>query len=698
MTKTKHTTKSQSKAISLRKLREAKAAKPASAAKPAKAKPPAKKPALPIKAFADLRKAPAVTTPRPDKVRSDTIALNLLVWDTAELESAKVSAIASSFRETSTQISRISIRPAGKRFRVVAGRHRCEAAKSVGWTELKYELLPYETSADKLNAELIEIDENLCRKNLSPATEAALTARRKAVYEKLHPATSHGGARKKPSRQTGDLLGATDEGEDKGPDTRFTEATAQTAGRSERSVQRAASRGEAIGATDLTRIMHTSLDKGEELDALAKLDPKERKAVMDRAEAGEKVSAKTELKKQTRATKERTLGGLQLALPDKKYGVILADPEWRFEPWSLETGMSRAPDYPTSCTEVIAARDVPSIAADDSVLFLCATAPMLPHALLVMAAWGFNYVSNYVLEKDRIITGYWNRNKHEHLLIGTRGKIMCPAPGTQWDSIIPVPVGVHSDKGSSIQEMIEQYFPTLPKTELNRRGPARPGWDAWGNEAAPAASDAPATPPETERTAFDGDYTEQDALYAVSTGWTPVAPAIVALLKEQKLIRGSVKLNLTKAGIARLENLRKSASSASEVEQSSLTTGPDIADRGDAEPETEKNIPENIPQGPDCRVCGDGNGLCAQCLPAEAHTVSHTNPNGEAIATCTCGWKHATPWGDHGEIQDRAVQAHWQSVVDEARAAGAVTSPPIEGDGLGVPAFLWRAPAREAAE
>jgi hypothetical protein len=31
--------------------------------------------------------------------------------------------------------------------------------------------------------------------------------------------------------------------------------------------------------------------------------------------------------------------------------------------------------------------------------------------------------------------------------------------------------------------MIEQYYPTLPKIELNRRGPARPNWDAWGNES-----------------------------------------------------------------------------------------------------------------------------------------------------------------------------------------------------------------------
>jgi hypothetical protein len=31
--------------------------------------------------------------------------------------------------------------------------------------------------------------------------------------------------------------------------------------------------------------------------------------------------------------------------------------------------------------------------------------------------------------------------------------------------------------------MIEELYPTLPKIELNRRGPARPGWDCWGWEA-----------------------------------------------------------------------------------------------------------------------------------------------------------------------------------------------------------------------
>lgn len=108
---------------------------------------------------------------------------------------------------------------------------------------------------------------------------------------------------------------------------------------------------------------------------------------------------------------------------------------------------------------------------------------MTPQALEVMAAWGFKYVTNFVWVKDHPGTGYWNRNQHETLFVGTKGNIPCPAPGTQWPSVIIAPVGEHSEKPELSLEMIEAYFPTLPKIELNRRGPARHGWDAWGNEA-----------------------------------------------------------------------------------------------------------------------------------------------------------------------------------------------------------------------
>jgi N6-adenosine-specific RNA methylase IME4 len=186
-----------------------------------------------------------------------------------------------------------------------------------------------------------------------------------------------------------------------------------------------------------------------------------------------------------RAEREHDLGAKQQALPQQKFGVVVADPEWRFEPWSRETGMDRAADnhYPTSCTEVIAARDVPSIAAEDCVLFLWATAPMLPQALLVMAAWGFHYKSHCAWIKTKPGTGYWFRNQHELLLLGVKGKIPAPAMGEQWPSVKAAANEEHSAKPELFLEMIEQYFPTLPKIELNRRGPAREGWSCWGLEA-----------------------------------------------------------------------------------------------------------------------------------------------------------------------------------------------------------------------
>ena len=189
-------------------------------------------------------------------------------------------------------------------------------------------------------------------------------------------------------------------------------------------------------------------------------------------------------KKSRRRAREIELGAKQMALPEARFGVIYADPEWKFETYSEETGMDRSADnhYPTSSLEAIKSRDVGSLAADDCVLFLWATVPMLPEALEVMAAWGFEYKSNFDWRKDRVGTGYWNRNRHEHLLIGTRGRIPAPAMGEQFDSSIEAPVGEHSAKPEIFYEIIEAYFPTLPKIELNARV-ARPGWVRWGYEA-----------------------------------------------------------------------------------------------------------------------------------------------------------------------------------------------------------------------
>lgn len=214
----------------------------------------------------------------------------------------------------------------------------------------------------------------------------------------------------------------------------------------------------------------------------ASLDPEMQREIAARATQGDANAARTIAKKGKRAEKEKALASKIKALPDDRFGVILADPEWTFEVWGEDTGQDRSAEnhYPTSSLEAIKARKVGEIAAPDCVLFLWATVPMLPQALEVMAAWGFFYKSNYVWVKTEDGTGYWGRNRHELLLIGTRGHVPAPAMGTQRSSVIEAAAAEHSAKPEAALLMIEEYFPTLPKIELNRRGPARDGWSAWG--------------------------------------------------------------------------------------------------------------------------------------------------------------------------------------------------------------------------
>lgn len=163
------------------------------------------------------------------------------------------------------------------------------------------------------------------------------------------------------------------------------------------------------------------------------------------------------------------------------YGVIYADPPWKFETHS-ENGMDRSADnhYPTMSMFDMLTLKVP--AADDCVLFMWATVPMLPEALDLLDTWGFEYKSQIVWVKDRLGTGYWTRNMHEILLIGTKGKVPAPAMGMQPHSVFELPVGRHSEKPAFFADMIMALYPTTPKLEMFARI-GRVGWDVIGNEA-----------------------------------------------------------------------------------------------------------------------------------------------------------------------------------------------------------------------
>lgn len=75
---------------------------------------------------------------------------------------------------------------------LIAGMHRLEAAKALGWTGIECTV----SSLEGLQAELAEIDENFVRNDLTAVEYGEMLLRRKEIYEMLHPETKHGGDRR----------------------------------------------------------------------------------------------------------------------------------------------------------------------------------------------------------------------------------------------------------------------------------------------------------------------------------------------------------------------------------------------------------------------------------------------------------------------------------------------------------------------
>ena len=71
---------------------------------------------------------------------------------------------------------------------LIAGLHRLEAAKLLGWTEIECTAM----GMDDVQAKLAEIDENIVRTRLNRQELCEQLLRRKEIYETLHPETRHG--------------------------------------------------------------------------------------------------------------------------------------------------------------------------------------------------------------------------------------------------------------------------------------------------------------------------------------------------------------------------------------------------------------------------------------------------------------------------------------------------------------------------
>lgn len=140
-----------------------------------------------------------------------------------------------------------------------------------------------------------------------------------------------------------------------------------------------------------------------------------------------------------------------------------------------------------------AALRVDEIAADDCVLVMWATWPMLPVALQLVEDWGFTFktcafdwmkadVSTIDLFPDPktadMKMGYWTRSNSEPALLATRGKPKRLHADVRMGIIESA--REHSRKPSCVYARIERLV-AGPYLEMFART-TRPGWTSFGNQ------------------------------------------------------------------------------------------------------------------------------------------------------------------------------------------------------------------------
>jgi len=153
---------------------------------------------------------------------------------------------------------------------LVAGAHRLQAHRDLGWPRI--EALVVDGSDEELR--LVEIDENLIRKELTPLDRARFLAERKAVYAKLFRATSRGGDRRSasPARDRPDRLTAP---------TSWAQDAADLVGISPRAVHRAVAIGTGLPDELASALADTPIAKREgDLFRLAQMSDKDKKRVL----------------------------------------------------------------------------------------------------------------------------------------------------------------------------------------------------------------------------------------------------------------------------------------------------------------------------------------------------------------------------------------------------------------------------------
>jgi ParB family chromosome partitioning protein len=160
---------------------------------------------------------------------------------------------------------------------LLAGYHRLEACKKLGFIDIDCNVL---TDCENMDAELVEIDENLIRNDLLPFDRGQYEYRRKQIYEIKYPETKQGGDRKSEDAKS--------KNNDYFLKDTFVKDTANKTGLSKDTIQKDIFIQEKIIPEIKEKIPDLPIaGQTTELLALAKLEPEQQKEAFEKYKSGE---------------------------------------------------------------------------------------------------------------------------------------------------------------------------------------------------------------------------------------------------------------------------------------------------------------------------------------------------------------------------------------------------------------------------
>jgi len=379
-----------------------------------------------------------------------------------KLDEGKVRSLAESF-ESIGQLQPITVEQCEYgNYRMIAGLHRLEAAKLLGWESIEAQ----EFEGDAVAAELAEIDENLMRNDLTVLEQGEHLARRQELV-----GFSRGGDRKSDEFQTATVAVR-----------KPTNELARAIGLSERSAHNRISVARNIVPEVKDAIRDTEIaNSTTQLLELARLSPEKQievsnfldgeMTIQDALKEVKKVAREKEIQERIAEIESNAF-----TPPSRKYDVIVIDPPWQYGTDYDPDGRRSASPYPEMSLEDIKAIQLPN--AEDCVLWLWTTHKFMRHSFEVLDSWRFRDVAILTWVKSRMGLGSWLRSQSEFCIMAVKGHPKINL--TNQTTVIYGEMREHSRKPDEFYKLVDSLCVGYKIDWFSRE--KREGWDQYGAE------------------------------------------------------------------------------------------------------------------------------------------------------------------------------------------------------------------------